>query len=80
MEYDVHDDDNVDDDYDFCKIIPFSILFPQTSTQVKCYGDETKQIQFLILDGKLLEKNKDIWDKVSYCIKNLAWSTNKIKK
>ena len=42
MEYDVHDDDNVDDDYDFCKIIPFSILFPQTSTQVKCYGDETK--------------------------------------
>ena len=42
IEYDVHDDDDdVDDDHDFCKIIPFSKLLPQTSTQVKCYGDET---------------------------------------
>ena len=43
VEYDVHDDDDddVDDDHDFCKIIPFSKLLPQTSTQVKCYGDET---------------------------------------
>lgn len=42
LNLDLIDDDDVDDDHDFCKIIPFSILLPQTSTQVKCYGDETK--------------------------------------
>ena len=28
----------------------------------------------------MLEKYKEIWDKVSYCIKTWVWSTNKIKK
>ena len=40
-------------------------MLPKTSTHVKSYDGQTKQIYFLIEDDELLEKFNTIWDKAS---------------
>ena len=42
----------MDDD---CKMKPFCIIFPKTSTLVKSYDRETKWMYFWIEEDKLLE-------------------------
>ena len=40
-------------------------MLPKTSSYVKSYDRQTKQMYILIEGGDLLEKNNTIWDKVS---------------
>ena len=37
--------------------------------RVKCYGGDTKWMNFLVIDNDLLRKYNDIWSKVSNSIK-----------
>ena len=46
-------------------------MLPKTSAYVKSYDVQTKQIDFLIEDDDLLEKNNAIWDKVSADIERI---------
>ena len=51
------------------KIEPVRIILPKTSSYIKCYDGETKQMYFFNENGKLLETYNDIWNKVSNSIK-----------
>ena len=44
-------------------------MLPKTSTYVKSYDGQTRQMYFLIKDDELLEKYNTIWDKVSADVK-----------
>ena len=44
-------------------------MLPKTSTYIKCYDGQTKQMYLLIEDDDLLEKHNTIWDKVSADLK-----------
>ena len=46
-------------------------MLPKTSAYVKSFDVQTKQIDFLIEDDDLLEKNNAIWDKVSADIERI---------
>ena len=54
-------------------------MLPKTSGYVKSYNRETNWMYFFIEDDELLEKYKDIWNRVSNNIKNLIGNPSTIK-
>ena len=61
------------------KIKPVRVMLPKTNAYVKSYNRETNWMYFFIEDDELLEKYKDIWNRVSNNIKNLIGNPSTIK-
>ena len=55
-------------DHDDYKIKPLHIMLPKTSTYLKSYDRETKQMNIFIKDASLLKNYTDIYIKVSNSI------------
>ena len=55
--------------YNDYRVKPLHIMLPKTGACVKSFDGQTKWTYFLIYNGKLLEKNNIIWDKISADIK-----------
>ena len=67
--------------YNDNRVKPLHIMLPKTSTYVKSYDEQTKQMYVLIEDDDLLESYDTIWDKVSTDIKkNLIAGLSTIMK